>query len=46
VRRVCWEPPKNLTPDAVEDALTSYGARRWQVEQVAPLLVRALAEAA
>ncbi|MFI6063527.1 HRDC domain-containing protein [Streptomyces sp. NPDC051286] len=46
VRRICWEPPKNPTPDAVEDALTSYGARRWQVAQVAPLLVRALAKAA
>jgi ribonuclease D len=46
VRRLCWEPPKSPTPGAVEDVLTSYGARRWQVEQVAPLLVRALAEAA
>ncbi|WP_299540194.1 ribonuclease D [uncultured Streptomyces sp.] len=43
VRRVCWEPPKNLTPSAVEDLLAGYGARRWQIEQVAPLLVRALA---
>ncbi|MFC9626039.1 HRDC domain-containing protein [Streptomyces sp. NPDC056930] len=46
VRRVCWEPPKNPTADTVESALTGYGARRWQIEQVAPLLVRALMSAA
>ncbi|NEA16335.1 ribonuclease D, partial [Streptomyces halstedii] len=42
VRRVCWEPPKALTPGAVETALAGYGARRWQIEQVGPLLLRAL----
>ncbi|HEY9438321.1 MAG TPA: ribonuclease D, partial [Streptomyces sp.] len=42
VRRVCWEPPKSLTADAVESALAGHGARRWQIEQVAPLLLRAL----
>ncbi|MEU3434754.1 ribonuclease D [Streptomyces sp. NPDC006863] len=42
VRRICWEPPKNPTPGAVEDTLAGYGARNWQIEQVAPLLVRAL----
>ncbi|CAM5252535.1 HRDC domain-containing protein [Streptomyces] [Streptomyces griseus] len=42
VRRVCWEPPKNPTPGAVEDVLAGYGARNWQIQQVAPLLVRAL----
>ncbi|WP_406091211.1 ribonuclease D [Streptomyces sp. NBC_01013] len=46
VRRVCWEPPKKLTPDAIEDALSGYGARRWQIEQVAPILMRALASEA
>lgn len=46
VRRVCWEPPKRLTPDAVENALSGYGARRWQIEQVAPILTRALASEA
>ncbi|MET7855988.1 ribonuclease D [Streptomyces sp. NPDC005318] len=45
VRRICWEPPKNPTPGAVEDALTAYGARRWQVEQVAPLMLHALMSA-
>ncbi|NEC23481.1 ribonuclease D, partial [Streptomyces parvus] len=42
VRRLCWEPPKNPTPSAVEDTLAGYGARNWQIQQVAPLLVRAL----
>ncbi|WP_026250231.1 ribonuclease D [Streptomyces sp. ATexAB-D23] len=44
VRRVCWEPPKNPTPETVESALAGYGARHWQIEQVAPLLVRALTQ--
>lgn len=46
VRRVCWEPPKDPDPQAVEAALTAYGARRWQIEQVAPLLVGALSATA
>ncbi|MDK0522886.1 ribonuclease D [Streptomyces sp. ML-6] len=46
VRRVCWEPPQHPTPDTVGTALAEYGARHWQIEQVAPLLVRALAATA
>jgi ribonuclease D len=42
VRRVCWEPPKVVDADAVEAALTGYGARAWQVELVTPVLVAAL----
>ncbi|MEV5903395.1 hypothetical protein AB0L81_26245, partial [Streptomyces sp. NPDC052127] len=42
VRRVCWEPPA-ADEAAVADALASYGARPWQVEQVAPVLAAALA---
>ncbi|MGW8889782.1 HRDC domain-containing protein [Streptomyces sp. NPDC055749] len=42
VRRVCWEPPQSMTASSVEDTLAGYGARRWQIEQVAPLLTRAL----
>ncbi|MFH8470244.1 HRDC domain-containing protein [Streptomyces sp. NPDC017991] len=43
VRRVCWEPP--VAPDAasVAAALAGYGARAWQVAQVTPVLVAALA---
>ncbi|MFD5700602.1 HRDC domain-containing protein [Streptomyces lasiicapitis] len=43
VRRVCWEPPSDLTPDAVAAALTTHGARPWQITQVTPALTRALA---
>ncbi|MFF9817926.1 ribonuclease D [Streptomyces sp. NPDC014006] len=42
VRRVCWEPPKAVSADAVAAALAGYGARAWQVELVTPVLVEAL----
>ncbi|MEU2506278.1 ribonuclease D [Streptomyces sp. NPDC007863] len=42
VRRVCWEPPAHGDRDAVAAALAAYGARRWQVGLVTPLLVEAL----
>ncbi|KAF4405257.1 MULTISPECIES: ribonuclease D [Streptomyces] len=43
VRRLCWEPPEDRSPEAVASALTAYGARPWQVELTAPLLAGALA---
>ncbi|GGV72560.1 3'-5' exonuclease [Streptomyces griseoloalbus] len=45
VRRVCWEPPKPADAESVAAALAAYGARAWQVEQVTPVLVAALASA-
>ncbi|OPG05892.1 ribonuclease D [Streptomyces sp. GKU 895] len=42
VRRVCWEPPKVVDLESVGDALSGHGARPWQVELVAPVLVSAL----
>ncbi|MGI5480091.1 HRDC domain-containing protein [Streptomyces lavendofoliae] len=45
VRRVCWEPPAEVSADAVADALAGHGARRWQIEQVTPVLVGALTAA-
>ncbi|MER7820669.1 ribonuclease D [Streptomyces sp. NPDC096153] len=42
VRRLCWEPPAEPTPEGVASALAALGARPWQVEQVTPLLTRAL----
>jgi len=42
VRRVCWTPPKQADEESVAAALTGYGARLWQVEQVTPTLVGAL----
>ncbi|MER7562327.1 ribonuclease D [Streptomyces sp. NPDC048523] len=42
VRRVCWEPPADVSAESVGAALAGYGARAWQVEQVTPVLVAAL----
>ena len=42
VRRVCWEPPHEPSVTAVSASLAGYGARRWQIEQVAPLLAEAM----
>ena len=42
VRRLCWEPPKPVDTESVASALAGYGARAWQVEQVTPVLVKAL----
>ncbi|MFG2149595.1 HRDC domain-containing protein [Streptomyces sp. NPDC048696] len=42
VRRVCWEPPGDRSEAAVAEALAAFGARRWQIEQVTPLLAQAL----
>ncbi|MEU4048501.1 ribonuclease D [Streptomyces olivaceus] len=44
VRRVCWEPPAAVDAESVSAALAGHGARPWQVEQVTPALVTALAE--
>ncbi|MFE9609987.1 HRDC domain-containing protein [Streptomyces sp. NPDC006012] len=46
VRRLCWEPPQPADTDAVTAALAGYGARPWQIEQVAPALVAALSATA
>jgi ribonuclease D len=46
VRRVCWEPPGDRSEAAVAEALRGYGARPWQIEQVTPLLVKALKQTA
>ncbi|GGZ61071.1 ribonuclease D [Streptomyces subrutilus] len=46
VRRLCWEPPQRIDADTVAAALAGHGARPWQVEQVTPALVTALAATA
>ncbi|WP_455358345.1 HRDC domain-containing protein [Streptomyces sp. SYSU K21746] len=43
VRRLCWEPPAEPTEAAVAEVLAAHGARPWQVEQVTPALLTALA---
>lgn len=46
LRRVLWTPPasreESELTDEVGAALAAYGARRWQIELVAPLLVDAI----
>ncbi|RYP85528.1 ribonuclease D [Nocardioides guangzhouensis] len=46
LRRVLWQPPATRDPDRLAEqvraALTSYAARPWQVELVAPLVTEAI----
>ncbi|MEV6792102.1 ribonuclease D [Streptomyces sp. NPDC051320] len=42
VRRVCWEPPRERSLETISAVLAGLGARRWQIEQVAPLLLTAV----
>lgn len=41
VRRLCWDPPTEASPQEVARVLTGHGARPWQIDQVTPLLVKA-----
>jgi ribonuclease D len=42
VRRICWEPPAEPTPEAVAARLAERGARPWQVELVRAPIAAAL----
>ncbi|MCU1600260.1 MAG: 3-5 exonuclease [Frankiales bacterium] len=44
VRRLAWTPPADLSVESVSAALTTWGARSWQVGLVAPALAEALPE--
>jgi ribonuclease D len=46
VRRLCWDPPADLDEEVVGDFLRDHGARPWQVELTAAVLVDALTRAA
>ncbi len=39
LRRVSWAPPADMTVDALGSALAEWGARPWQVEQTAQVIV-------
>ncbi len=41
-RRLLWSPPEDTGPDAVAAALADRGARPWQIELTAPVLLAAL----
>ncbi|MFF8281973.1 HRDC domain-containing protein [Streptomyces albus] len=45
VRRLCWEPPAEITRESVSGALRALGAREWQITQTAELLCAALTSA-
>ncbi|WP_423924212.1 HRDC domain-containing protein [Frigoribacterium sp. 2-23] len=45
LRRIAWEPPADLTPDAVASELRSLGAREWQIDAVSLIIADAFVEA-
>lgn len=42
VRRTCWEPPADLSPDGVAEVLRAAGAREWQIGLTLDALVESL----
>lgn len=45
LRKVCWAPDDEHSPNALDAQLQNLGARRWQRDIVVPLLIEAFAEA-
>ena len=45
LRRVAWNPPAPATAEAVASALSTLGARPWQVDATTQLIVQAFVEA-
>ncbi|MFV0425710.1 MAG: HRDC domain-containing protein [Beutenbergiaceae bacterium] len=43
-RRLAWSPPQPSSPAAIADLLTQWGARPWQVDQVATRLATGFAD--
>jgi ribonuclease D len=41
LRRVAWSPPDPITTEAVGEALSALGARRWQVDAIAQVIAEA-----
>ena len=44
LRRIAWRPPETLDADSLAEALRALGAREWQIAQVLPDLLAALAD--
>jgi ribonuclease D len=42
VRRLCWEPPADLSPESVAAFLADHGARPWQIALTSTVLSKAL----
>ncbi|WP_394941308.1 HRDC domain-containing protein [Psychromicrobium sp. YIM B11713] len=41
LRRICWRPPEVFSLEAIGAGLADLGARSWQIELVAPVLLEA-----
>lgn len=45
LRRLCWEPPAEITPETIREDLLDKGARVWQVNLISEHLARAFVDA-
>jgi ribonuclease D len=45
LRRVAWNPPEPILATAMEDQLRELGARQWQIDATAQLIVEAFVDA-
>lgn len=45
VRRTCWRPPEDLSPESVAESLRAGGAREWQIGLTVDALSQALKDA-
>ena len=45
LRRLAWAPPQPLDLEAVKDALRDLGARRWQIDATAQVILHAFVDA-
>jgi ribonuclease D len=45
IRRLCWEPPGEITPETISQNLLEKGARMWQVNLISEPLARAFVDA-
>ncbi|MGB3762919.1 MAG: HRDC domain-containing protein [Ornithinimicrobium sp.] len=45
LRQVLWDPPSPLETGAIRQALAGHGARPWQCDLVAPIILQAVVEA-
>ncbi|HUR72667.1 MAG TPA: ribonuclease D [Sporichthya sp.] len=46
LRRIAWTPPDEVTVAGIQDILVGFGARPWQIELTAEVIVAGLAAAA
>jgi len=45
LRRVAWSPPAEVTAETIGEALTTLGARPWQIDATAQVIADAFVEA-